>query len=191
MTELTDLSETDASNTTVTAANIAEGCNPSEINNAIRNTLGLIRRAFKASIFRLRDTADQTKLLAFDLSGITTGTTRTLTVQDASGTIALSADVGFKCAAWVNFNGTGVVAIRGSAGVSSVTDNGTGDYSINFTTAFADANYAAVSTMSLSSSVSAIFIPDAPTTTTFRIATYRSDTGAATDALYGMIAFFR
>lgn len=89
MTELTDLSETDASNTTVTGANIAEGCNPSEINNAIRNTLGLIRRAFKASIFRLRDATDQTKLLAFDLSGITTATTRTITVPDGSGTLSL------------------------------------------------------------------------------------------------------
>jgi hypothetical protein len=45
--------------------------------------------------------------------------------------------------AWVNFNGTGAVAIRASYNVSSITDNGTGDYTVNFTTAFADANYAA------------------------------------------------
>jgi hypothetical protein len=44
--------------------------------------------------------------------------------------------------AWVNFNGTGTVAIRGSGNVSSITDNGTGDYTVNFTTALADANYA-------------------------------------------------
>jgi len=44
--------------------------------------------------------------------------------------------------AWVNFNGTGTVAIRASYNVSSVTDNGTGDYTINFTNAFADTNYA-------------------------------------------------
>jgi hypothetical protein len=43
--------------------------------------------------------------------------------------------------AWVNFNGTGTVAIRASLNVSSITDNGTGDYTVNFTTAFADANY--------------------------------------------------
>ena len=43
--------------------------------------------------------------------------------------------------AWVNFNGTGTVAIRASFNVSSITDNGTGDYTINFTTALADANY--------------------------------------------------
>jgi hypothetical protein len=44
--------------------------------------------------------------------------------------------------AWVNFNGTGTVAIRGSGNVSSITDNGTGDYTVNFTTAMTDANYA-------------------------------------------------
>ena len=44
--------------------------------------------------------------------------------------------------AWVNFNGTGTVAIRQSFNVSSITDNGTGDYTINFTNAFADTNYA-------------------------------------------------
>jgi hypothetical protein len=43
--------------------------------------------------------------------------------------------------AWVNFNGTGTVAIRASLNVSSITDNGTGDYTVNFTTALADANY--------------------------------------------------
>lgn len=43
--------------------------------------------------------------------------------------------------AWVNFNGTGTVAIRASGNVSSITDNGTGDYTVNFTTAMTDANY--------------------------------------------------
>ena len=50
----------------------------------------------------------------------------------------------YACRAWVNFNGTGTVAIRGSGNVSSITDNGTGDYTVNFTTAMPDANYAAV-----------------------------------------------
>ena len=44
--------------------------------------------------------------------------------------------------AWVNFNGVGTVAIRASFNVSSITDNGTGDYTANFTTALVDANYA-------------------------------------------------
>ena len=46
--------------------------------------------------------------------------------------------------AWVNFNGTGTVATRDSYNVSSVTDNGTGDYSVNFSVALGDANYSAV-----------------------------------------------
>ena len=45
----------------------------------------------------------------------------------------------------VNFNGTGVLAIRDSYNVTSVTDNGTGDYTINFTATFNNANYTAVS----------------------------------------------
>ncbi len=47
----------------------------------------------------------------------------------------------YKCRAWVNFNGTGTVAIRASGNVSSITDNGTGDYTVNFATAMPDANY--------------------------------------------------
>ena len=43
--------------------------------------------------------------------------------------------------AWVNFNGTGTVAIRDSYNVSSITDNGTGNYTVNFSTAFSNANY--------------------------------------------------
>lgn len=43
--------------------------------------------------------------------------------------------------AWVNFTGTGTVTINASHNVSSITDNGTGDYTINFTTSFSSANY--------------------------------------------------
>jgi hypothetical protein len=44
--------------------------------------------------------------------------------------------------AWVNFNGTGTVAIRASGNVSSITDNGASDYTLNFATAMPDTNYA-------------------------------------------------
>lgn len=54
-----------------------------------------------------------------------------------------SAATAYGCRAWVNFNGTGTVAIRASGNVSSITDNGVGDYTVNFTSAMADANYAA------------------------------------------------
>lgn len=47
----------------------------------------------------------------------------------------------YACRAWVNFNGTGVPAIRASGNVSSITDNGTGDYTVNFTTPMPDADY--------------------------------------------------
>jgi hypothetical protein len=43
--------------------------------------------------------------------------------------------------AWVTFNGTGTVAIRASGNVTSITDNGVGDYTVNFTTAMTDTNY--------------------------------------------------
>jgi hypothetical protein len=50
----------------------------------------------------------------------------------------------YGCRAWVNFNGTGTPAIRASGNVSSITDIGTGRYTINITTAFPDANYSVV-----------------------------------------------
>ena len=64
----------------------------------------------------------------------------------ASGLLQFNSGYGsvataYGCRAWVNFNGTGTVAIRASGNVSSITDNGTGDYTVNFTTAMPDANY--------------------------------------------------
>jgi hypothetical protein len=50
----------------------------------------------------------------------------------------------YKCRAWVNFNGTGTVAIRAAGNVASITDNGTGIYTVNLTTALSDTNYAIV-----------------------------------------------
>jgi hypothetical protein len=47
----------------------------------------------------------------------------------------------YGCRAWVNFNGTGTPAIRASGNVTSITDNGTGDYTVNFTSAMPDVNY--------------------------------------------------
>lgn len=49
----------------------------------------------------------------------------------------------YACRAWVNFNGTGVVAIRDSGNVSSVADLGTGNYTVNFTTAMPHENFVA------------------------------------------------
>jgi hypothetical protein len=68
---------------------------------------------------------------------------------DTSGNFLFNSGYGsvataYGCRAWVNFNGTGTVAIRASGNVSSITDNGTGLYTANFTTAMPDANYAAM-----------------------------------------------
>ena len=70
-----------------------------------------------------------------------------LTIHDSPVTVTGTAPF-FGCRAWVNFNGTGTVAIRASGNVSSITDNGAGDYTVNFTTAMSDANYAALVTAS-------------------------------------------
>jgi hypothetical protein len=62
--------------------------------------------------------------------------------------------------AWVNFNGTGTVAIRASLNVSSITDEGTGLFTVNFTTALSDANYAVCMTGKPSSdSPALVYIP--------------------------------
>jgi len=68
---------------------------------------------------------------------VKSSTSSPITFQNTSGT-----EIGTLCRAWVNFNGTGTVAIRASFNVSSITDNGTGDYTVNFTNAMPDTNYA-------------------------------------------------
>lgn len=109
----------------------------------------------------------------FTIESPATNTDRTLNLPDAAGTVfvsgqALSATTGsfsgnvtlgssvlatpsgsapsYTCRAWVNFDGTGTPAIRASGNVSSITDNSTGNYTINFTTAMPDVNYAANAT---------------------------------------------
>jgi hypothetical protein len=67
-----------------------------------------------------------------------------ITNDDLAGSIDDAKLSGTTCKAFVNFDGTGTVAIRAQFNVSSITDNGTGDYTVNFTTALVDANYAAL-----------------------------------------------
>ena len=64
----------------------------------------------------------------------------------------------YKCRAWVNFNGTGTVAIRASGNVTSITDNGVGAYTVNFTTAMPDANYTVVGTANQVVAVNRCFV---------------------------------
>jgi hypothetical protein len=70
---------------------------------------------------------------------------------DASGNFQFNSGYGsvataYGCRAWVNFNGTGTVAIRASGNVTSITDGGVGTYTVNLTTAMPDANYAVTGT---------------------------------------------
>ena len=74
-----------------------------------------------------------------------TDTTRAITPAGMkAGLNASGAAPIYACRAWVNFNGTGTVAIRASGNVSSVTDNGVGNYTVNFTTAMPDSYYSVV-----------------------------------------------
>lgn len=72
----------------------------------------------------------------------------------------------YACRAWVNFNGTGTVAIRASGNVSSITDNGVGDYTVNFITAMPDVNYSVASMCSLSYPSVAVFSENSVLVTT-------------------------
>ena len=85
----------------------------------------------------------------------------------------------YGCRAWVNFNGTGTVAIRGSGNVTSITDNGTGDYTVNFTTAMPDANYAAVASSGDASTDARI-----ATTTTLATGSYKITTRTVGNTLF-------
>jgi hypothetical protein len=71
-------------------------------------------------------------------------TLKTNTLSNVAGTASTAIEnaINGSAKAWVNFNGTGTVAIRGSYNVTSITDNGTGLYTVNFTNAMPDANYA-------------------------------------------------
>jgi len=68
------------------------------------------------------------------------------TLNNDTGVLATQNGMTGIAKAWVNFNGTGTVAINDSFNVSSITDNGTGDYTVNFTTAMPNANYAVATT---------------------------------------------
>ena len=113
-------------------------------------------------------------------------TLRVNTLQNTAGT-GQPAMVG-AAKAWVNFNGTGTVAIRAAFNVSSITDGGTGNYTVNFTNAFEDTNYSAYSCSG--SGKFAFGYWTAPTTTTFTVQT-TSFGGAAEDQPYVAVGIFR
>ena len=124
---------------------------------------------------------------------------------DSSGNLLFNSGYGsvataYGCRAWVNFNGTGTVAIRASGNVSSITDNGTGDYTVNFTTAMPDANYMATQSVgnnnygvagvaASAGSTSALLLQ---TTTQYRIYSTQVASGTSNiDAAVAFVAIFR
>jgi len=120
---------------------------------------------------------------------------------DSSGNFKFNSGFGsvgtaYGCRAWVNFDGTGTVAIRASGNVSSITDNGTGNYTINFTNAMPDVNYCMVNGCSATPSASGRSATASPlSVATYLIGSIRvicNDTGNATiDPDIVNIAIFR
>jgi hypothetical protein len=129
-------------------------------------------------------------------------------VVDSSGLVQFNSGYGsvataYGCRAWVNFNGTGTPAIRASGNVSSITDNGDGDYTVNFTNAMPDINYAALLSGSREPSTGGgvfcqnIFTNNttggnvAPTTTAARFSVNRGSGLGGSDVSYICVAIFR
>ena len=96
----------------------------------------------------LKLTSDTSGELKLQSAGVDIATVNSSGISLASGktlpatslTTASGSAPSYSARAWVNFNGTGTVAIRGSGNVSSITDNGAGDYDVNLTTAMSDTN---------------------------------------------------
>jgi hypothetical protein len=120
------------------------------------------------------------------------------TINDDTGVLATQNGMTGIAKAWVNFNGTGTVAIRDSFNVSSITDNGTGDYTVNFTTAMPNANYSVAGGTSGVSTGFGVFTLNrngstgaevAPTTSAVRLNTC-NQLQTASDVTYVYVSIF-
>ena len=100
----------------------------------------------------------------------------------------------YSARAWVNFNGTGTVAIRASGNVTSITDNGTGDYTVNFTTAMPDVNYSAVASGEVVLVTRTVILAPVSvgyTTSSIRIIGVNNATDVLTDTANCNVSIFR
>ena len=98
----------------------------------------------------------------------------------------------YPCRAWVNFNGTGTVAIRASGNVSSITDQGTGNYLVNFTTAMPDVNYCVSVDGSYNSTYEARTVDDATyTTSATGVICYANNGSGTSDVARVSVSVFR
>jgi hypothetical protein len=163
----------------------------------------------------------------FTIASPNSNTDRTLTLPDAAGTLTTSEAVTaagyttsaavltqfnatgsapvYACRAWVNFDGTGTVAIRASGNVSSITDNGSGNYNINFSTGMQDVNYVVTGSVGPADNMRAAFVvgptnnfgPTTPPennskfTNTFQITTGIPGSSSGTDWAGIYVAVFR
>ena len=96
----------------------------------------------------------------------------------------------YTCRAWVNFNGTGTVAVRASGNVTDITDGGTGTYTVNITTAMPDADYAVASSCSgaANTNVNAV---ETGTQTTSSVVVFTNNQSGALDLATVCVSIFR
>jgi hypothetical protein len=120
----------------------------------------------------------------------------TLSTQ-SNATVPIDTVVNGTAKAWVNFNGTGTVAIRASFNVSSITDNGVGVYTVNLTTAMSNIDYVVNAAIGWAggsvSSNSVVMLKDnvtAPTASSFQVATAFASNGAAYDVTRILVTVF-
>jgi hypothetical protein len=122
--------------------------------------------------------------------GVTSTGTSVTGTQSVSGNLSFnsgygSSAVAYGCRAWVNFNGQGTVAIRGSGNITSITDINTGEYTVNLTNAMPDANYAPVaSDFFYGETITGVL-----TTTTFKVYAYSQGTPVDPSSVF--VAVFR
>ena len=107
-----------------------------------------------------------------------------------------SVAVAYGCRAWVNFNGSGTVAIRASGNVSSITDNAAGSYTVNFTTAMPDTNYSVGgwcggSNITVGRSANISQMVTNSTFTTTALAVFTRDEGGTLDPNTVCVSIFR
>ena len=132
--------------------------------------------------------ASQATTFAAGVSGTTGSFSGNMSFNSGYG----SAAVAYGCRAWVNFNGTGTVAIRASGNVTSITDNGAGDYTVNFTNAMPDANYNASGSASNVSGGTFMCPVSAATMLTSSVRVYSvNNAGSVVDSDAVSVAIFR
>jgi hypothetical protein len=101
--------------------------------------------------------------------------------HSTAGSLSTEYVVNGSAKAWVNFNGSGTVAIRDDLNLASLTDNGTGDYTLNFSNSMGNANYSVVCGGILNRQVSTSRLEGTNVRTTTQCQVYSSNSGTLTD----------